>query len=1103
MNGSIPAAHLSGQASLESLIEVTKIDPASITSSSKRVSIDDKPLEINAKRTLLSSRHIAKVENTAESNCSEFNTLLSIINKKPLSPLQFITLTKLVDVNPELSLNPELLSPDDRVWYENIQKPLKEYNPTLLATLPEKLKHPNICLKYLNQAPDNLKYIPAEYYPRFQNEILDIKPSVLAGIVNELNQQQLEALISINYSWIKHIPEAQLTTALCDSFCKIAPQAFELLPATFQTARLKQRYLQSHSILPANSITNHSDDYHSCLKRVTSLPSKFKEIPEHFQTAQFLLTCADQYEKNLSQCWGKGMMDYGLRNFLKNVPVEKCSEALIDRIFTMNQYKLETLPETLKNTARYELACQNDGLSLAEVPSDLITSTLSQLACQNNGLALQSVPEPYKTAALCKLACSQNGMALQYVPDAWKTEEICTIACSQDGNALVHAPESVRNFELCVTALQHCSGWVIHELPPEIKKDERLLEHIESLEALFYQPWEVEGLSFLHWTDDKKRQRCHQHIEKGGALSRVPKKYRDNALCSRAVERALDPATVLPSVPDNVLSDSRFQQLCQKQLHDMDYQQYFGNKNNTASLQSYYHPNLLSLNSQLAMICGSSSDEEKRQWLHNVYSDKQEQVTTRQNLCSQVNPLNRGLINNPFAKDLLATCYQNTAFTPSQLTVADELEAWIKTQCQHPEISALPENFSFPPDTQRAGGRALRIPTGKPNCLYLKLQRKSEPLNELLREGFVHQFLDNKGLRQELKSNYPSFTAFYRISVEQLPVKPDSFDDALEIEDIDGHSYVTAYYYQASANYVTYAHQPDNAATNPFQQPEEGILKACHDIGRFMNWGMLHTSSLPAFHDTDSGRTFLFTHSLLGYQREDKAPGTYPYPGTFGAWNSTATNQPDFGYTGFRDIGDYEKFGHVNSYFKAADCRRETHPEQVNQCLAFANCMMDNLLAALLIRSRLRQHSSGYHYKNNATITETANFISATITAFMEGMGRSASLSQHLLLTEDACQQWLTRCAEEILYWTARQPSERHYPDPCKTAPDKDCYSEHLKHYKIADSLYPEDNSSHRVSGPGDYHNCNGKLNLGGQHAMLPLLTLTNGLFRLATRLFV
>ncbi|WP_257287782.1 hypothetical protein, partial [Endozoicomonas sp. SESOKO2] len=112
-------------------------------------------------------------------------------------------------------------------------------------------------------------------------------------------------------------------------------------------------------------------------------------------------------------------------------------------------------------------------------------------------------------------------------------------------------------------------------------------------------------------------------------------------------------------------------------------------------------------------------------------------------------------------------------------------------------------------------------------------------------------------------------------------------------------------------------------------------------------------------------------------------------------------------------------------------------------------------------------------------------------------------LPEFMGVDETTYRSWLTRTAEEILYWTAIQPHEA--TDHCTFTPSDECYSEHIKQNgKLDTTLYPKDLETFDIHKkfPKDFHNVNDQLNLGANNAVFPLISLVKGLTLFAGNIF-
>ncbi len=187
--------------------------------------------------------------------------------------------------------------------------------------------------------------------------------------------------------------------------------------------------------------------------------------------------------------------------------------------------------------------------------------------------------------------------------------------------------------------------------------------------------------------------------------------------------------------------------------------------------------------------------------------------------------------------------------------------------------------------------------------------------------------------------------------------------------------------------------------------------------------GVVLTDVLPAFHCGLGKSRWIALRCLLGCRPCEEIL----YPGNFSGWRQSVTDRPDIGYDGLRNVSDYELFGNITGYFESSFfLNYGIYPEPVIQRLAFSNAICEQLIAVILLRSRLRSQQAGtYHYKNTAAVERTKEFIAQSYEAFLKGYftpETAPSLQSVLGLSETVYQRWLTSAAKEILYWTAIQP---------------------------------------------------------------------------------
>ena len=117
-------------------------------------------------------------------------------------------------------------------------------------------------------------------------------------------------------------------------------------------------------------------------------------------------------------------------------------------------------------------------------------------------------------------------------------------------------------------------------------------------------------------------------------------------------------------------------------------------------------------------------------------------------------------------------------------------------------------------------------------------------------------------------------------------------------------------------------------------------------------------------------------------------------------------------------MGDFGPFGKIESFTKKREGRVSLHVPEVEQSLSLLNAVCENLIAANLIRARLRQTGSDYHYKNPEAQKQSQAFIEQTLLAFLKGMyaerldsteSARLFLRARLGLDEPNYARWLSR----------------------------------------------------------------------------------------------
>ncbi|MBE8215906.1 MAG: hypothetical protein HAW62_06250 [Endozoicomonadaceae bacterium] len=386
-------------------------------------------------------------------------------------------------------------------------------------------------------------------------------------------------------------------------------------------------------------------------------------------------------------------------------------------------------------------------------------------------------------------------------------------------------------------------------------------------------------------------------------------------------------------------------------------------------------------NTELLQIITASHHDDYIQTLIQLMNQpqyKQYSVPARALYSTDDHPIQYS-VPNPCYQAMLSAGYNALYFKPSHLNWGEQLKQTLqrKIATHHIKEDDLLKNNQF---IKIEGGRTLQLTEShKTTDLvdFYKIQRQDEPLKDFIREAKVYHFIHhNPSFKSKLKSKIPIESKILVMPISLFSENIlNKMDDPIATKIVNDISFVTVHHYQAPMQYYQYAHQFDKMSSNPFQSGESGILSAIFDIAALMSAGIIPSSTLPAFHDRYN-HPWIAIHARLSYKNA--------LPGTFGAWNTDATERPDYGFTGLRDWGDIAFYSEIQNYFKIESDTQYLYPEPVMQRFSFMNAICKNILSGVLLRSRLRQVSSEYHYTKPACQQETSRFIHQLLTQFIE-----------------------------------------------------------------------------------------------------------------------
>ena len=869
-------------------------------------------------------------------------------------------------------------------------------------------------------------------------------------------------------------------------------------------------------------------------KVVHLCPARVTEIPAAWRTP----------ERVLDAC----CVDDGLLPYLSD---EDRSVDLVIKVCEMTGAGLEFIPPSQRSYALCLKACEHSAKALKYVPEELKDEELCRTALSTGGLAYRWLPaELAKTYEWQMRACLKDGAVLEWIPKEQHDEDLRLAACLSSWQALEFIDPKHITYKMCHQICARNRAMQAGQYIPKEHLDEPMrwlicsttydsqtCERFKPDTANFYeQLLHKNRWARLEWVPEEEQGTVHYLPackNYGGELEHVPFEYRTPEICVAACNNDVD---ALQWVPERQqLTCTTSDQACQsgeqqglglewfeQALHSHDQYAHFilvhaKRLLSDSDFQLLLQNSALCSNHHKIMVLAHPqvSSAHKRALLEQMLEPAPRPRPERHkgaDLCEMASPL-QFTLENPELKQLETTAEKVAEhWVPPRYDAGRLLLHEIEQSLASCSVGRADSHEPlFQNQGVPCGGRTLKIEQGA-QAFHYKFQRKDESLQTLMREGVIHSVREKRpDLLGQLHSQLPGDSRFFKLYLDQLPETVPAFPDPPEIfRDEHGRDYLHVYRYVAPADYSVYAHTADHSGpSNPYHKGEQGILTACHDIGQFVAMGLVPTSTLPAFHNTKKGREWLALHGLF------KGTDRTHHPGTFGAWSSTATEYCDFGYSGFRDVGDFEPFGHIESFMNRVDVNSDIRSPQLMQCFGLVNAVCENLVAAHLIRARLHQESSAYHYKNPKACEQAATFIEKTLLCFLKGMygdriksdSDRSFLLDRLNLDKPTYERWLWSCAAQTLYWTAKQP----HPDRPDRPPFEDSsplYSHedgYALHLNRTGQLDPQLYSSQKVNRaqtplyPDLFHNLDGQLNLGTHNSVFPLTTLMQGLVRLCT----
>ncbi len=374
------------------------------------------------------------------------------------------------------------------------------------------------------------------------------------------------------------------------------------------------------------------------------------------------------------------------------------------------------------------------------------------------------------------------------------------------------------------------------------------------------------------------------------------------------------------------------------------------------------------------------------------------------------------------------------------------------------------------------GGRTLMF-WARNGFTRMKFLRKGELLDDFFREEAVHRFAYEHALTALLKSEVPQPVGVKLVPVDQLPEHIFSgFHSELERFSFADQSYYLVYEFTTcNQEYSTLAHQKDSNGDST--RAEQGLFKACYDLGVWSSLGAVHTSTINAYHSFKDNRRELFLCFMFSNR--------HSLPGALTGWDTRATDESDWAYSGLKDIGDMEFYPRITSYLDAQDASILI-PVGFDQRAAFMSALVENMIAAVLHYARMHRDDPDYHYKNAEGRAKLGSFIDQAIGACLSGLMGKQVKTEAYFESPEIYQQWLNKTTAETTLWTARQDL------------NTDCFARNLEQTgRYSAEVYPGQKKKTEYRYP-EHFTSYGQDNLGCNHGQFGLTLLVRGLYQVA-----
>ena len=820
----------------------------------------------------------------------------------------------------------------------------------------------------------------------------------------------------------------------------------------------------------------------------------------------------------------EGLLEQVLRNDPKNfalIPEAQLTEELCWQALRIHSFTFAYMPAQCKSQALCLEACHLDSKLIKHVPQAKVTKEIIYIITNKFRIPTfdpSCIPDHLMTRKLwarltrinpmfkilyplvefppedrhyeCYLnACKKSWLSIKSVPDELKTSEVCLAAINHNySSALCFIPIEQRDTLLCETAfnqwvdnLEWMPGSLITARHRDILIKESYDDKYMNPYLFTYIPEALRSERFYQAFINKCLSRSFDVFRKLQAcfLDKT-QPYLLNYLETSSAISADQIAPLLFAI--NNFSDPAIKERSFNAI-----------KNAMRAMTINQHFNKINF---FEWISAPELDQEfKFELLHMVNKpvsrvDIQLQQENADSLINLGHPLNFK-VDNQALPELRKLCRLAPLYRMPEQDKGECIVRFIEQELAKEPVFQEIAPPKFTHANTVCQGRTL-ITKSSEKVFYYKLQRPLEDQSLLAKEYLLHHYLaGGKAKELKLQSEIPIAKHLFKLKLQRI--SKDIFAQLEEIKCSTGgrQTYIYGYCYETSStDYATYAWKPNtDSPHSPNDRSVTGMLMAGHDLGRWCAMGLLHTSTLPAFHDTLTHRRWLALNNLFTNTDSENA-----LCGTFGAWDTDATERPDFRYSGLADLADYEFFGDLenylsyNSYTNVSD-----YFPPASQKVALANYIVEILLGNILLYARLHQQNQNYHLNNQQAQYNLSSFITLLTDQFLLGLlGENRQpQSQALGMSIKDHQIWLQRAVSEILYWTTNNSNTSNFA------------TDYQKKTQFDPILYPQPpvyiGGVQNKRYPEEFINCLGKSNLGVKNATFPLMSLIQGLTKLTS----